>query len=234
MSRYDFPPRAGGRGATPVPVAVYENEASHGYGRGTPTARHATAARGMQDSGLIRVFDDPRDGVWSMNIGSMDDSDFRLPHHAAGHPGANRPLPIETDRYTAWDLDEGQTRLTLGRIATPGAWAALAIVLLVALAFVFVTPAFAGTGGAISRYRDLSGTVANAGNGPQPVIDASSGSQPVSPAPAEQPAQHDGTYSVIGAPSLSVGQIKAVLQRVRLARRRPWAEDVRPGRAIRH
>jgi hypothetical protein len=159
------------------------------------------------------VLDDAHDSLWNINIGSIGDYDLPVaPPRNSRSPGADRPLPLEADRYTAWDLDEAQARRTVGRIATPGAWAAVAIVLLAVLAFVFVSPAFAGVGSAISRYRDLSGTAANTAAAPEPVIDASSRSQPVVAAPAEPASQHDGMYSVIGAPSLSVGQIEAVLQ----------------------
>ncbi|MGA7731251.1 MAG: glucosaminidase domain-containing protein [Chloroflexia bacterium] len=211
MSRYRFPPRAA-QGAMPVPVAVYEPEAARAYGsRGS---RPASAARGRQDSGLIRVYDDPGESVWSINVGALGDNrPVASPHGRQASSLFGRPSPVETDPYDDWDLDEEEARKVLRRIATPGAWAAVAIIVLVVLAFVFVTPVFAGASAGISRYSDLSGAGIVAALAPEPVIDAGSGAQQVEPAPAAQTAPHDGGYSVIGAPSTSVNQIEAVLQK---------------------
>jgi hypothetical protein len=215
MSRYQFPSGAGAQGAMPVPVVVNEPEAAWGYG--IQGSRPASAARGRQDSGLIRVYDDPGESVWRINVGALGDGNRPVPSPRRRHSASlfGRPSPVETDPYDDWDLDEEEARKVLGRIATPGAWAAVAIIVLLVLAFVFVTPVFAGASGGISRYSDLSGlsgTVVGASAATEPVIDAGSEPQQAEPAPATQPAPHDGGYSVIGAPSTSVKQIEAVLQ----------------------
>jgi hypothetical protein len=117
-----------------------------------------------------------------------------------------------TDPYESWSLDEEQVGKTIRRIATPGAWIAVVVVVVLTLAFVFVTPAFAGTGGAISRYSDGSKATVSAGVVAESVIDASTSqvevAQPVQQAPAA-----DGSYSLVGAPSTSVAQIELVLQK---------------------
>jgi hypothetical protein len=77
------------------------------------------------------------------------------------------------------------------------------------LAWALVTPAFASSL-PISRYTESSGSSV-----PQaPVIDTTAGSAaaPQSQPAALQPAP-DGTYSLVGSPSISVAQIESVLQK---------------------
>ncbi|MEO5952932.1 MAG: glucosaminidase domain-containing protein [Chloroflexia bacterium] len=165
-----------------------------------------------QDSGLIKVYDDLGSGERDMNASAFVDDGWNggIVHRPAS--AAYKQIPIVTDPYDSWSLDEEAVGKAVRRIATPGAWIAVGVVVALALAFVFVTPAFAGVGGAISRYSDgakasVSGVVSDA-----PVIDASTPEQAQvqSVQQVSAPAP-EGSYSLVGGPSISVGQIEKVL-----------------------
>jgi hypothetical protein len=162
-----------------------------------------------------------RSQTLAVNIGALEDLGYDLaPAPPADRRPATRPHP-HTDPYDDWSIDLGtpnpnpktQPRRRLPRLALPPAIvAALALFVLIVLAWALVTPAFASTL-PISRYRDL-GSPATAPSAQPPVIDTSS-----APAAAPQPQQpagpqpaSGGAYSLVGAPSTSVAQIESVLQ----------------------
>ncbi len=201
------------------------------YGSAAPVSAYArtavsdpriaqTGRASKHDSGLIRVFDTARAGTWAVNAGALAGGDLgQLPAQSSYSPTRRpsqfvlRPTSPDVDPYDEWDVDEAASRKVFGNLVTPGAWAVVAVVVLAVLAFVFVTPAFAVSPGAISRYSEQSQGAISGPEVAAPVID-------VGTTPGEGVSQvvphssaSDGNYSLIGAPSISVAQIEFVLQK---------------------
>lgn len=191
--------------------AVYEQDdwaASSAPGRRT-TGSNKVA---RQDSGLIRVYDALGDGEQEMNLSAIGNDvwDSGINYRPASAP--YKPIPIIMDSDDAWNLDEEAVGKVARRIATPGAWFAVGAVVMLTLAFVFVTPAFAGAGSAISRYSDGAKASLGAAIAQEPVIDVTTTEQQAIPVQQALPAAPEGSYSLVGGPSISVAQIEKVLQ----------------------
>lgn len=203
MTQYEYSKRGG-------PAISERDDWGEQAARSKRTTGSNRVAR--QDSGLIKVYDDLGNGDRDMNASAFVDDGWNgaIVHRPAS--AAYKQLPVATDPYESWGLDDEAVGKAVRRIATPGAWFAVGVVVVLALAFVFVTPAFAGVGGAISRYSD--GAKASVGGvvNDAPVIDASTpeqaAAQSVQQALAPAP---EGSYSLVGGPSISVAQIENVL-----------------------
>jgi hypothetical protein len=171
------------------------------------------------DNGLCRMLGGGRSQTYAVNIGALEDLDYGRPLPVDRRP-ATRPHP-RTDPYDDWSIDLGSPSVTdkprrtisIAQLTVPPTLiAAVAVLVLIVLAWALVTPAFAA-GIPISRYHDVGASPA-AGAVQAPVIDASAA--PAAPQQSEsaiaaQPAA-DGAYSIVGSPSISVAQIEAVLQ----------------------
>ena len=170
------------------------------------------------DNGLCRMLGGGRSQTYAINIGALEDLGYNQPLPVERRP-ATRPHP-HTDPYEDWSIDLGTPaaiekpehnkrvpQLTI----PPTLIAVFAVLVLIVLAWALVTPAFAA-GIPISRYHDVGASAAG-GAAQAPIIDTSApaASQQPQPAVAAQPAA-SGPYSIVGAPSISVAQIEAVLQ----------------------
>lgn len=200
--------------ASPARAVVDEREAFSYVSRNAGSA-YATPV-GKQDSGILRVWVEPAT-QYAVSAGSLEGSGReRTQRYGQAAEGSlfngYSAASLQEARYEDWEISEPQAQRLLGRIATPGAWAAVAVVVLAVVAFVLVTPAFASTG-SLSRYSDLRGV--GISKQAEVVIDASSAPPPAAPqaeAPASVVPAPAGSYSVIGAPSTSVAQIERVLE----------------------
>jgi hypothetical protein len=174
------------------------------------------------DNGLCRMLGGGRSQTYAVNIGALEELGYgqSVPVPVDQRP-ATRPHP-HTDPYDDWSIDLGtpsetekpQRKALLPHLTIPPVLvASLAVLVLIVLAWAFVTPAFAA-GMSISRYHDLGSPPASR-PAQASVIDTSAAvpaaSQQPQPAVAAQPAA-GGSYSIVGSPSISVAQIEAVLQ----------------------
>lgn len=211
MSIRNYSYGGGAKSAAPSSLEVQERDELFGYVE--RAARHTKSMSRKNDSGIIRVYSELESGVTNMNVNSLSEFDRGgVPSHRPAS-AAYRPIPVPADSYNDWGLMEDRRSVTVPRqLATPGAWAVAAVVVIIFVAFVFVTPAFASVGGGLSRYSDSVGVSVADGVAQEPVVDAGSGASIEQSQPVVQVASSDGTYSVIGSPSISVGQIERVLQ----------------------
>ncbi len=199
----------------PVPAPAFTGQYS---ARPLLPAFDATPSN-VTDNGLCRMLGGGRSQTYAVNIGALEGLDYGRPLPIDRRP-ATRPHP-HTDSYDDWSIDLGTPSVTekpqrtahISQLTIPSTLiAAVAVLVLIVLAWALVTPAFAA-GIPISRYHDV-GASPDGGAAQAPVIDTSAAQaapQQSQPANAPRPAA-DGSYSIVGAPSISVAQIEAVLQ----------------------